>query len=70
MLKLKPNCERCNKDLPYDSKQAMICSFECTFCHDCVTNIFYNVCPNCGGNFQLRPLRPQSLIKKYPASKN
>jgi hypothetical protein len=70
MLKLKPNCESCNKDLPYDSNQAMICSFECTFCHECVTNEFNKICPNCGGNFQFRPIRPQVLIEKYPALKN
>ena len=70
MLKLKPNCECCNKDLPYDSKDAMICTFECTFCQDCVENKLNNMCPNCGGNFQLRPIRSQALIKKYPALNN
>lgn len=67
MLKLKPNCECCHKDLPYDSKEAMICSFECTFCLDCVENKLKHICPNCEGNFQSRPIRPKALIKKYPS---
>ncbi len=58
MLELRPNCEHCDKDLPPDSSQAMICSFECTFCLDCVTNVLQHVCPNCGGNFSPRPIRP------------
>ncbi len=57
MLKLKPSCEHCNVDLPPDSTQAMICSFECTFCTDCVDQVLDNVCPNCGGGFERRPIR-------------
>jgi len=66
MLELRTNCENCNQDLPNESKEAMICSFECTFCRDCVENILHNVCPNCGGGFSPRPIRPQEFISKYP----
>lgn len=58
MLELRPNCELCDKDLPPDSIAARICSYECTFCADCVENPLHNVCPNCGGGFQARPIRP------------
>lgn len=57
-LQLRPNCEYCDKDLPANSKQARICSYECTFCADCVEHQLGNVCPNCGGGFQIRPIRP------------
>lgn len=66
MLELKPSCENCNKQLPPGSKEAMICSFECTFCEDCVDKILNNICPNCGGNFEKRPVRPKSKLVKYP----
>lgn len=68
MLEIRPNCEHCNKDLPFDSSEAMICTFECTYCETCVTEILENVCPNCGGNFTKRPIRPKNLLKKYPVS--
>jgi hypothetical protein len=68
MLELRPNCECCDKDLPPDSDEAMICSFECTFCRDCVETLLKGVCPNCGGGFQARPIRPARLLEKYPAS--
>lgn len=68
MLEIRPNCEHCNKDLPNTSNEAMICSFECTYCKDCALEIFENVCPSCGGNFVSRPIRPSSMIEKYPAS--
>ena len=58
MLKLRPNCEFCDCDLPADSTTARICSYECTFCADCVEQILENVCPNCGGGFADRPIRP------------
>lgn len=76
MLEIRPTCEHCNKQLPPESKEAMICTFECTFCQDCVKNILYNVCPNCGGGFSPRPIRPKSnwkddnYLEKYPASRN
>lgn len=58
MLALRPNCECCDKDLPPDSEKARICTYECTFCSDCVDNVLSNVCPNCGGGFVNRPIRP------------
>ena len=58
MLSIRPNCEYCDRDLPPDSVEAMICSFECTFCADCVDTVLSNVCPNCGGGFVPRPIRP------------
>ena len=68
MLELRPSCECCDKDLPPESTEAVICSFECTFCLSCATGVLNNRCPNCGGNFVPRPVRPLSLLKKYPAS--
>ncbi|MEH6456836.1 MAG: DUF1272 domain-containing protein [Cocleimonas sp.] len=68
MLALRPSCENCNKLLPPDSNEAMICSFECTFCNDCVDNELKGVCPNCGGNFVSRPIRPVDKLLNNPAS--
>ena len=59
MLVLRPNCEMCDVDLPPASPNARICTYECTFCADCVENTLHNVCPNCGGGFARRPIRPQ-----------
>ena len=76
MLELRPTCEHCNRDLPPGSTEAMICSFECTFCMQCVERVLENVCPNCGGGFSPRPARPVRDLKngnnttKYPASTN
>lgn len=72
MLELRPICENCGKDLPNDSTDAMICTFECTFCAQCVTKVLENVCPNCGGGFERRPTRPsqcitENCIDKFPA---
>jgi hypothetical protein len=58
VLELRPNCESCDRDLPPDSPDARICSYECTFCADCAENVLHGVCPNCGGGFQPRPIRP------------
>jgi uncharacterized protein len=58
MLALRPNCECCDRDLPPDSRDAMICTFECTFCKDCVDGPLKGACPNCGGEFVRRPIRP------------
>lgn len=66
MLELRPVCESCGKKLPNESKAAMICTFECTFCTDCVNTILNNVCPNCGGGFEKRPVRPKEMLVKYP----
>lgn len=68
MLELKPNCEHCGKDLPNTSTEAMICSYECTYCKECALIVFENVCPSCGGNFEKRPIRPSAEIKTNPAS--
>ncbi|HEY4372880.1 MAG TPA: DUF1272 domain-containing protein [Burkholderiales bacterium] len=57
-LELRPNCEYCDRDLPPDSTEARICTFECTFCAGCVADKLFNVCPNCGGGFTPRPIRP------------
>ena len=59
MLEIRPNCECCDKDLSPDSLEAMICSYECTFCKQCVEDVLQNVCPNCGGGFASRPIRPK-----------
>ncbi|MFK8012819.1 MAG: DUF1272 domain-containing protein [Marinicellaceae bacterium] len=59
MLELRPNCELCDKDLPVDATDACICTYECTFCRNCVENVLKNVCPNCGGGFVSRPIRPK-----------
>lgn len=58
MLELRPTCENCNTPLPPDSLKARICTFECTFCASCVDGVLHNVCPNCGGGFVPRPIRP------------
>lgn len=68
MLELRPNCECCDKDLPPDSTEAMICTFECTFCRQCANDILKGVCPNCGGNFVPRPIRPATALHRHPAS--
>ena len=63
MLELRPVCEHCKTHLPPDSMQARICSYECTFCAACVENVLFNVCPNCGGGFVPRPIRPARAWK-------
>jgi hypothetical protein len=68
MLELRPTCENCNKPLPADSLDARICSYECTFCASCVESVLANVCPNCGGGFTQRPIRPARCVAKHPAS--
>ena len=75
-LELRPNCEWCDRDLPPDSTLARICSYECTFCAECVAQNLHNVCPNCGGGFTPRPIRPAtewrsglSLAKRPPSAK-
>ncbi len=68
MLELRPNCECCDKDLPPEAADAMICTFECTFCVACVETRLKGVCPNCGGNFAARPIRPAAKLAKYPPS--
>jgi hypothetical protein len=60
VIELRPNCELCDKDLPPDATDARICSYECTFCAACVEEVLHDVCPNCGGGFQPRPIRPRT----------
>ena len=73
-LELRPNCEFCDRDLPPASLDARICTYECTFCADCVATHLHNVCPNCGGGFEKRPIRPATewrpglTLAKRPAS--
>jgi len=62
-LQLRPNCEYCDRDLPPDSTEAMICTYECTFCAACVEQHLHNVCPNCGGGFERRPIRPAEDVR-------
>lgn len=68
MLQMRPNCECCNKDLPPGAQDALICSFECTFCAECVDEKLHGKCPNCGGDFASRPTRAAEKLGKYPAS--
>jgi hypothetical protein len=75
-LELRPNCEFCDKDLSPNATDAMICTYECTFCAACVTDKLHNVCPNCGGGFVPRPIRPAtewrpglSVAKRPPSTK-
>ena len=73
-LELRPNCELCDVDLPVDSTDARICSYECTFCARCVEQVLHDVCPNCGGGFVPRPVRPRRewrpgvTLQRHPAS--
>ena len=64
MLELRPTCENCNKPLPPDSLEARICTYECTFCAACVEDVLDDVCPNCGGGFQPRPIRPKHAWRR------
>lgn len=74
MLQLRPSCECCDKDLPPNATDARICSFECTFCAECVDQVLFNVCPNGGGGFVSRPIRPSqdrrggNWLGNHPAS--
>lgn len=71
MLELRPNCECCNTDLSPDSKEAVICSFECTFCYSCADQKLNFICPNCSGDLVSRPIRPSTgvySLENYPAS--
>ncbi len=75
-LELRPNCECCDKDLPPSATEARICSYECTFCAHCVETVLHDVCPNCGGGFVPRPIRPATewrpglSVAKRPPSTN
>lgn len=67
MLEIRPNCECCGRDLAPDAPDVFICTFECTWCGDCVEAFPSRMCPNCGGNLQPRPIRPAHLLSRYPA---
>ena len=66
MLELKPNCQCCDRDLDPSERGAMICSFECTYCRACATDVLHLVCPNCGGEIVDRPTRATALLADYP----
>ena len=68
MLELRPNCERCDRDLPPETQDAFICTFECTFCRACAQEALGGRCPNCGGEFVRRPVRPADKLATFPAS--
>jgi hypothetical protein len=68
MLQLRPSCECCDRDLPPASREAFICSFECTFCAACARAVLKGKCPNCGGELLRRPVRPAEKLEKYPPS--
>lgn len=68
MLEMRQFCECCGKSLLPDSDEAMICSFECTFCEDCVKNVLHEVCPNCGGDLMKRPTRAAKFLVNNPPS--
>lgn len=68
MLELRPNCECCDRDLPPAATDAMICTFECTFCADCAGDVLKGLCPNCGGDLVRRPVRPAAKLARFPAS--
>lgn len=68
MLALRPNCECCDKDLPNGASDALICTFECTFCSSCAETRFGGRCPNCTGDLVKRPTRPPAALAKFPAS--
>lgn len=68
MLELRPNCECCDTDLPPSAENALICSFECTFCATCAEQKLLGFCPNCGGELLRRPRRPANKLQNAPAS--
>jgi len=63
MLEIRPNCELCDKDLAPEAADARICSYECTYCANCVDTVLHNACPTCGGDFTPRPIRPQTAFR-------
>jgi uncharacterized protein len=68
MLELRPNCECCDRDLAPDSRDARMCTFECTFCADCADTVLHGICPNCSGELVRRPVRPADKLARFPAS--
>jgi uncharacterized protein len=83
MLDLRPNCECCNADLPPESLDARICSFECTFCVACAEGPLGGNVPIAGANScgdpgglraswprHPRPPRASSSLRGAPASRH
>ena len=68
MLEMRPNCECCDRDLPPDAADALICSFECTWCASCAQTVLGGKCPNCGGDLKPRPTRRGDALLRNPAS--
>jgi hypothetical protein len=68
MLELRPNCECCDRDLPPASLDAVICTYECTFCSVCARDRLQGICPNCGGELVRRPVRPADRLARHPPS--
>ncbi len=68
MLEMRPGCECCDRDLPAGSRDARICTYECTFCAGCTDGRFGGICPNCGGELLRRPIRPAAMLLQNPAS--
>ncbi len=68
MLEMRPDCETCGRDLPNGDPDAVMCTFECTFCSACAHNVHGGVCPNCAGNLTARPTRPEALLEAFPVS--
>ncbi len=68
MLELRPSCECCDRDLLPESTEALICSFECTFCASCAESKLQGICPNCGGELVSRPRRPAGKLANNPPS--
>ena len=54
-LEMRTECERCGAALAEDG-DAVICSYECTFCLACSAELS-GVCPNCAGQLVARPKR-------------
>jgi len=68
VLELRPSCECCGRDLAPDAPDALICTFECTWCTDCAAGFPDRACPNCGGELVRRPVRPAHLLASHPPS--
>jgi two-component system, LytTR family, sensor kinase len=52
---MKMNCESCGLTLSADDT-AYVCSYECTFCPNCFSNM-HCICSHCGGELVRRPRR-------------
>ncbi len=55
-LEMRTSCERCQALLAHGDI-AYCCSYECTFCEKCSSELGLT-CPNCGGELVRRPRRP------------